>query len=197
MSTCRFMRYTLKSCWEHLVKASTLTQNWRGIIKNALLYFASAWKLSEEAAQQKKESEASLYKYKSHTHMIEDPSDETDIINEMFPDYEAEFSKFDDNGEPMECDNQETTDESSAASMDSSISSDTMVQVCTVYLLSSNVATDRVPMVKCSRCKPASFLGYFLAGSLTKQLTSLPGILNVTVNGSYVYVHSEATLGVL
>ena len=182
------MRYILKYCWEHLAEASTLTQNWRGIIKNVLLYFAIAWKLSEEAAQQKSESETSLYKYKSHTHVIEDTSDETDVINKMFPDYEAEFSKFDDNSEPMECDNQETTDESSAASMDSSISSDTMVEVCTMYLLSSNVATDRVPMVKHSLCKPASFLGYFLAGSLTKQLTSLPGILNVAANGSYVYI---------
>ena len=188
------MHYILKSCQEHLVETSTLTQNWRGIIMNTLLYFTNAWKLSEEAARQKSESEASLYRYKSHTHVIEDASDETDIINEMFPDYEAEFSKFDDNSEPMDCDDQTKTNEPSAASMDKSISSDTMVEVCMVYLLSSNVSTDHVPMMKCSQCRPTSFLGYFLAGSLAKQLTSLPGILCVATNCGYVYVHCTATL---
>ena len=171
------MQYVLRSCFDHLVEASTLTKHWKGIILNALLYFANTWKLSEEAARQKNESETSLYKYKSHTHVIESESDEADIINRMFPDYEAEFSKYDDNTEPMDC--HDKAEESSVASIDSTISSDVMVEVCMVYLLSSSVSTDHIPLLKYSQYKSSSFLAYLLAGSLTKQLTTLPGNISM------------------
>ena len=169
------MQYVLKSCFDHLVEAQApTTKSWKETILNTLLYFANTWKLSEEAARQKKESEASLYKYKSHTHVIESETDEADIINHMFPDYEAEFSKYDDTTEPMDC-HDKTEEPSVAASNDSTIGSDVMVEVCMVYLLSSNVPTDHIPLLKCSQYRSSVLLGYLLAGSFTKQLTTLPG----------------------
>lgn len=186
--SCRFMQYVLKSCFDHLVETPTLTKSWKDVILNTLLYFANTWKLSEEAARQKKESEASLYKYKSHTHVIDSETDEADIINCMFPDYEAEFSKYDDNTEPMDC-HDKTEEPSVAASTDSIIGPDVMVEVCMVYLLSSNVPTDHIPLLKCSQYRSSLLLGYLLAGSLTKQLTTLPGdyILFCHLNSPLLY----------
>ena len=184
------MQYILKSCFDHLVEASTLTNNWKAIILNTLLYFANAWKLSEEAARQKSESEASLYKYKSHTHVIESETDEVDIINHMFPDYEEEFSKYDDNIEPMDC--HDKTEELSITSIDSTISCDVMVEVCMVYLLSSNVSTDHMPLLKCCQYKSSLLFGYLLAGSLTKQLKDgLPGnyILSMSTNCALLHCY--------
>ena len=168
------MEYTLRSCFDHLVEAPTLTKNWRDIILNTLVHFASVWKLSEEAARQKSEAEASLYKYKSHTHVIDDDINEDDVINDMFPDYEGEFSKTDDNNEPMDC--HDEPEESSATTSDHTISSDVMVEVCVVHLLSSSISTDHIALLKCLQYKSLSLLGYRLADSLTKQLMTLPGI---------------------
>ena len=179
MDCCRFMQYVLRSCFNHLVKAPTLTKSWRDVIVNILHHYANAWKLAEEAARQKSESEASLYKYKSHTHIIESESNEDEVINHMFPDYEAEFSKNDDNTEPMECDDK--LDESSTitttttTTTDCTVSSDVMVEVCVVHLLSSNVPAGHIPLLKCLQYKSSSLLSYLLAGSLTKQLVTLPG----------------------
>ena len=167
------MEYTLRSCFDHLVEAPTLTKNWRDIILNTLVHFASVWKLSEEAARQKSEAEASLYKYKSHTHVIDDDINEDDVINDMFPDYEGEFSKTDDNNEPMDC--HDKPEESSATTSDHTISSDVMVKVCVVHLLSSSISTDHIALLKCLQYKSSSLLGYRLAGSLTTQLMTLPG----------------------
>ena len=182
------MQYVLKSCFDHLVEASALTKNWKEIILSTLFYFANTWKLSEEAARHKKESEASLYKYKSHTHVIESETNEADIINHMFPDYEAEFSKYDDNTEPMDCDDK-TEEPSVAASIDSTIGSDVMVGVCMVYLLSSSVSTDRIPVLKYSQYRSSLLLGYLLAGSLTKQLATLLGdyVLSCHLHSPFLY----------
>ena len=170
---CRFMQCILRSCFDHLAESPALTNSWRDVIVNVLLYYANTWTLSEEAARQKSELEASLYKYKPHTHIIENDSSEDDIINHMFPDYEAEFSRNDDNTEPMECDDK--AEESSATAIDCTVSADVMVEVCVVHLLSSNVPTDHIPLLKCLQYKSSLLLGYLLAGSLTKQLITLPG----------------------
>ena len=170
------MQCVLRSCFDHLVEAPTLIKSWRDVIVNILHHYANAWKVSEEAARQKSELEASLYKYKSHTHIIESDSNEDDVINHMFPDYEAEFSKNDDNTEPMECDDK--PDESSTtttAITDCTVSSDVMGEVCIVHLLSSNVPAGHIPLLKCLQYKSSSLLGYLLAGSLTKYLITLPG----------------------
>ena len=190
------MQYVLKSCFDHLVEAPALTKSWKEIIFNTLLYFANTWKLSEEAAQQKKESEASLYKYKSHTHVIESETDEADIINCMFPDYEEEFSKCDDNIEPMDCDDK-TEESSVVASTDSTIGPDVMVGVCMIYLLSSSVSTDRIPVLKYSQYRSSLLLGYLLAGSLTKQLATLPGdyILSCHLHSPLLYKEIHKGLG--
>ena len=170
------MRYILRSCFDYLAETSTLTKGWRSIILRTLLHFANTWKLSEEAARQKSESEASLYKYKSQTHVIENDDIEADIINQMFPNYEMEFNKTDDNTESMDCHDQlKETDTTANTIVDCSISSDVMVEVCMVHLLSSNISTSNIPLLKCSQYMSSSLLGYLLAGSLTEQLTTLPG----------------------
>lgn len=168
------MQCILRSCFDHLAEAPALTKSWRDVIVNILLYYADAWKHSEEAARQKSELEASLYKYKSHTHIIESDSNEDDIINHMFPDYEAEFSRNDDNTEPMDYDDK-SEEESSTTAIDCSVSTDVMVEVCVVHLLSSNIPPDHIPLLKCLQYKSSSLLSYLLAGSLTKQLITLPG----------------------
>jgi len=163
----------LRNCFSHLIEALTITKSWKIIISDILLHFASAWKLSEETAHQKNISEASFYRYKPQTHVIENDNNEDENISNMFPDYEVEFNKHDDGTELMDCCDKP---EESSSSLDCTISSDVMVEVCMVHLLSSSIPADHIPLLKYSQYMSSSFLGYLLAGSLTEQLTTLPGI---------------------
>ena len=155
-----------------------ITKNWGGIILSTLRHYANSWKLQEETAKQWSESEASLYKYKRHTHVIESDSKD-DVIDHMFPDYEVEFNQNDDNIESMDCHDksEESLTTATTSACTATVSVDVMVEVCAVHLLSSKVSVDHIPLLSCSQYKPSLMLGYQLAGSLAKQLKTLPGTL--------------------
>ena len=87
------MQYILRSCFDHVTGAPLLTQEWSSVTSNVLKHFAHVWKLCEEAAKKKEEAGASLYRFKSHTHIIEEDRDETELVNDLFSDYNKEFTE--------------------------------------------------------------------------------------------------------
>jgi len=166
------MQYVLRSCFDHITGAPLLTQEWSSVTSNVLKHFAHVWKLCEEAAKKREEAEASLYRFKSHTHIVEEDKDETELVNDLFPDYDKEFTE--DNAEKtesMDC-HEEEEQQPIMISDSVSISIDTITEVCLVHLLSSNI---QVPFIDYYNPSSSFTVAYHLANSLYKELNTIPG----------------------
>ncbi|XP_065904261.1 midasin-like isoform X2 [Dysidea avara] len=180
------MEYLLRACFDHITGASMLTQEWSNVTSNVLKHFACVWKLSEEAARKKDEAEASLYKYKSHTHIIEEDNDLAEIANNLFPDYDKEFGEDSEETESMDYNEEQ---QPIIISDDVSISYDTIVEVCLVHVLSSN---SQVPFIAYHNPLSSSTVAYQLASSLYKELNVIPGMtIEQYGMGSHVLVCSN------
>jgi len=166
------MQYILRTCFDHITGALMLTQEWNNVTSNVLKHFVHVWKLSEEAARKRDDAEASLYKFRSHTHVIEEDSNETEIANNLFPDYDKEFTEDGEETESMDCHEEQQT-EMITISDDVSITSAMIVEVCLVHLLSSNI---QVPFITYFNPVSSSTVAYTLANSLHKELKIIPGI---------------------
>ena len=167
------MQYILRTCFNHITGASMLTQEWDNVTSSVLKHFAHVWKLSEEAARKRDKAEASLYKFRSHTHVIEENNNEAEIVNNLFPDYDKEFAEDGEETESMDCHEKPQQNEAVTISDDASITSNTIVEVCLVHLLSSKV---QVPFIAYYDPLSSSTVAYLLANSLYKELNIIPGI---------------------
>ena len=174
------MEYLLRACFDHITGASMLTQEWTNVTSNVLKHFACVWKLSEEAARKKDEAEASLYKYRSHTHIIEEDNDLAEIANNLFPDYDKEFGEDSEETESMDYNEEQ---QPIIILDDVSISYDTIVEVCLVHVLSSN---SQVPFIAYYNPLSSSTVAYQLASSLYKELNVIPGISKLLY--FYIYI---------